>query len=375
MTSGKIKPFSLLFKPVSADCNLACPYCFYRRVEKIYPGRNLMSDEVLGAVIKQYLGLGLPQSIFSWQGGEPTLAGLDFYQKVVNLQMKYGRGGQVVGNALQTNAILIDDDWARFLAKYKFLVGVSLDGPKEIHDKFRRREGGQRTFDRVMAGISALRRQGVAFNILTLVTSANEKRAREVYLFLRENGFNFLQFIPCVEEDPSGSGLAPFSVTPEGYGDFLCELFDEWLKDGYPGVSIRLFDSLLEYYIFDRMPLCVLGPSCDGYVLIEASGDVYPCDFFVEKKWRLGNILEEDLLTIFGSPRHRGFSKMKTLLAVECEGCQWRRMCYGGCLKDRERCGESLKVPSPLCPAYQKFFQHTQDYFKSAAERHLKSAI
>ena len=375
MDSSKIKPFSLLIKPVSADCNLACPYCFYRRVEKIYPGRHLMSDEVLEAVIKQFLALRLPQSIFSWQGGEPTLAGLDFYRKVIRLEEKFGRGGQVVGNALQTNAILIDREWAHFLAQYHFLVGVSLDGPQEIHDKFRRSAGGQGSYQRVMAAISHLKRDNVAFNILTLVTSANEHRAREVYRFLREKGFDFLQFIPCVEKDPTTGGPAPFSVTPQGYGEFLCELFDEWVKDGYPCVSIRLFDSLLEYYLSGRMPLCVLGPSCEGYVLIEANGDVYPCDFFVEKKWRLGNILEEDLLGIFNSPRHQGFSRMKAAGLTECEGCEWLSMCYGGCLKDRERCDEALKVKSPLCPAYRKFFQHSQEFFESIAKQHRRSAI
>ena len=373
MSAIQLRPFSLLCKPVSAECNLACQYCFYRRVEKIYPGSHLMSDEVLEAVIKQFLGLGLAQSVFSWQGGEPTLAGLDFFQKVVRLQEKLGRGGQAVGNALQTNGILIDDDWARFLAKYNFLVGVSLDGPKEIHNKFRRSKGGQGSFDRVMAGISALRRHNVAFNILTLVTSANERRGRKVYRFLRENGSNFLQFIPCVEKAPNGDSLASFSVTPERYGEFLCELFDEWVKD-YPKVSIRLFDSLLEYHLYGRMPLCVLGSSCDGYLLIEHNGDVYPCDFFVQKKWRLGNLLEEDLLSTFNSPRRGGFSKMKALVLEGCEGCQWRPVCYGGCLKDRERCGDPLKVPSPLCPGYRKFFEHTKDFFKSLRRGHLKSA-
>jgi uncharacterized protein len=177
-----------------------------------------------------------------------------------------------------------------------------------------------------------------------------------------------------VEKDPVTGGRAPFSVTAEGYGKFLCEIFDEWVKD-YPKVSVRLFDSLLEYYLSGRMPLCVLGPACEGYVLIEANGDVYPCDFFVEKKWRLGNILEEDLLSIFRGPRRQGFSRMKALVADECEKCQWLRMCYGGCLKDRERCDEALKVKSPLCLAYQKFFQHSQEFFESIAKQHSRGAI
>ena len=358
-------PFSLLIKPVSFDCNLRCDYCFYLRAEEVY-GRtkHRMSDEVLEAMISQLMGYRFGESIFGWQGGEPTVAGLDFFKRVVELQMKHGARGQVVGNALQTNATLINEEWARFLAKYRFLVGVSLDGPSKVHNRYRRKASGAGSFRQTLRGLKALERAGVAVNALVLVSQANVRKAGAVYRFLMEQGFQFIQFIPCIETDPRTGERAGFAITGEEFGDFLCDLFEVWKVDGPGKVSVRYFDAVRRHLIDGGYDLCVMDACCDAYLLVEHNGDVYPCDFFMFDEWRLGNLMETPLHEINRLPRRREFSAMKAVKFAECEGCEWIEFCHGGCPKDRSALGDPRTVKTPLCEAYRKFLAHTVPFFR-----------
>ena len=359
-----MKTFQLLVKPVSADCNSRCDYCFYRPVGKLYPYRELgqrrMPGEVLEKMIREFLGQRQAETIFSWQGGEPTLAGLDFFEEVVRLEQDLGRSGQVIGNALQTNGLLLDEEWAKFLARYQFLVGLSLDGSEEIHNRFRRDGAGQGTFARVMAAAELLRKADVAFNILAVVSPANVERAAEVYRFFQEQGFRYLQFVPCLERDPQGQGLAPFSITAEAYGRFLCQLWDAWLQDGFPQVSIRDFDSYLARRLQGKATLCTFQSACGQYLVVEHNGDIYPCDFFVKSEYRLGNISDRPLLEFLRLERAREFSRAKTPADTECIRCSWRGHCHGGCPKDRLQADGKWAGRTFFCDAYRAFFTHAE---------------
>ena len=357
-----MKRFQLLVKPVSADCNSRCAYCFYRRTEALYPepARHRMSAELLEQMVREFLELRQPETIFSWQGGEPTLAGLDFFEQVVRLEQAYGRPGQAVGNALQTNGTRLDQDWAGFLAEYRFLVGLSLDGPEEIHNTYRRNAFGQGSFEQVMAAVELLRRAGVAFNILAVVSKANVDRPAEVYRFFRQSGFQYLQFVPCLERDPSGLSLAPFSITPEAYGRFLCELWDLWLREGFPEVSIRDFDSYLQRRLQGKASLCTYQSSCGHYLVVEHNGDVYPCDFYVRPEWKLGRLGERPLRDFFQLPLARSFARAKSPRDPECGRCSWRGHCHAGCQKDRLDAQGASAGRSRFCPAYQAFFARAE---------------
>jgi uncharacterized protein len=345
-----MQPFTLLIKPSGSDCNVDCSYCFYKcRPTEIGHGRQRMSDEVLEKLVKDYMGLRFQMSGFAWQGGEPTLMGLDFFKRAVELQTRYGVAGQEVGNSLQTNAILLNNaDWCRFLAESKFLVGVSIDGPKELHDHYRLDLGGHGTWDRVMAAIERMKEFGVEYNTLTLVNRLTADHADEIFDFLIGLGIRYLQFIPCVEVAPQSGTIAEFSVTPKQYGDFLCRLFDRWLAFGPEKLSIRDFDSILTHCVGGRHTICTFDRQCSQYVVIEHSGDVFPCDFFVEPQWRLGNIFATPIEQLAACARKKEFARRKTNLANKCLVCRHLAICRGGCMKDRISRGEG--VP-PLRPA------------------------
>ncbi len=350
------KTFSLLVKPAGADCNLQCAYCFYRRCAALYPGETAprMRLATLEQLIAGYMALDMPQHIFGWQGGEPTLMGLDFFQAVTRLQQKYGRRGAVVANGLQTNAMLLDDAFAACLARYRFLVGVSLDGPPEIHDCYRRAAApASGSHAAVMRGIACLRRQRAEFNILTLVTAANVRRASAVYRYLCGAGFAYQQYIPCVEYDTQG-GRQPFAITGAEWGDFLCELFDCWRPDA-GRVSIRLFDSMLARILRQPAGLCAMEDDCRQYFMVEHNGDVYPCDFFAEPRWRLGNINEDTWGQLRQSPRYEEFGRRKRRLPAACDACPWLEFCAGDCPKHRGPSGEEI---SRLCAGWRVFFRH-----------------
>jgi len=354
-----MKQFSLLIKPASADCNLACDYCFYLDRARLYPATSVhrMTDATLEALIKSYMATDQPQYVFGWQGGESTLMGVEFFRRVTALQEKHGRSGSVVANGLQTNAVLIDEAFARHLAEYSFLVGVSLDGPPEIHDHYRRDASGAPSHGNVMKGVRALRRNRVEFNILTLVTAANAARGREVYRYLADEGYAYHQYIPCVEFDDKGS-LAPYAVTGDQWGDFLCAVFDEWVAGGVGRVSVRLFDSLLVYLTNGSRNVCSMGRNCTQYFLVEFNGDVYPCDFFVNSDLKLGNIEAADWDKLRKSPKYKEFGKWKSVVGEACRACEYYEFCAGDCLKHRFRRGRDPRQQSVLCAGWKHFYAH-----------------
>jgi len=362
---------SLLVKPASADCNIACEYCFYCPKAALYPDTKIhrMDEHVLSKFIKDYMELSGEHASFGWQGGEPLLMGLDFYKKAIEYQKLHGKPGQIVGNGFQTNATLIDEDWARFFYRYNFLLGVSLDGPAEFHNFYRKDKAGKPTFDRVMNSINILKRFRVDFNILCLLNSRNVKHPVKIYEFFIENGFDFMQFIPCVEINPNTGEIADFSIKPDEYGDFLCDVFDVWYNNGKPTKSIRFFDDVLATYMGMPAPSCHLQEKCGSYVVIEHNGDVYACDFFVEPEWFLGNVMETPLKEIVSSDKFLAFSKRKANLSDVCNSCKWQPICHGGCPKYRIIKHNSAEMPTYFCNSYKKFFEYTEERFRKLARR------
>jgi uncharacterized protein len=337
--------FSLLVKPASADCNLRCSYCFYLSKAELYPGsaRHRMSLETLERLISSYMATEQPQYVFGWQGGEPTLMGVEFFRKVVELQSRYGRRGAVVANGLQTNATRITDELAAVFARYRFLVGVSIDGPAELHDASRKAPGGGGSFERVMEGVALLQRHRVTFNALVAVSKANVERVEEVYRLLVERGIVHHQYIPIVEFADDGTPL-PFSVGPDEWGRFLLRLYDLWYPDRYT-VSVRHFDAVLARLVDGTETICTMSRDCRSYFLVEHNGDVYPCDFFVEPSWRLGNIHQSGWRELAGSDLYREFGLRKRQLHPECPECPYLELCAGDCIKHRVPL--SAKVPAP----------------------------
>ncbi len=363
-----MRPFTLLIKPTGPDCNIDCHYCFYSCKTSVFgEGRHRMSDEVAETMVRDYLGQRFEASSFAWQGGEPSLMGLDFYKRVVGWQKEHGADGQVVTNALQTNGTLLDDEWCEFLAEYKFLVGISLDGPKEYHDHYRKDFAGRGTWDRVMAGIEACRKHNVEFNILVLLNDRNVEHPEELWDFFMEQGIDYLQFVQCVENDPETGEIADFSITAEQYGDFLCRIFDVWIEKWSRKVSVRSFDSILSYLLGSGHTECTLGVQCNDYVVVEHTGDVFCCDFFVEDEWRLGNLLETPIDKLAGAKLKRQFSRNKRQIANKCLVCRYLDICRGGCPKDRLALGKGNKVESYFCEGYRRLFDHTLARFRVLA--------
>jgi uncharacterized protein len=362
---------SVLIKPAGPDCNMACAYCFYRDKEAFFPGGKIhrMNDEILEETIKQVFSQPLPAVSIGWQGGEPTLMGLPFFEKAVALQIRYGKG-KSVGNGLQTNGLLIDKDWARFLKKYQFLVGLSLDGPEHIHNRYRLRLGGQDSWTEVMDRTRLMLDEGVEVNALVVVNDYSVQFPQEIYEFHKGLGFDHMQFIPCVETDPADtSRAAPFSAPAEGYGRFLNKLFDLWLadfQDGRPTTSIRFFDSVFYRYVDRDPPECDLRAECGNYVVVEHNGDVYACDFFVEEGWKLGNVMEGKLIHMLNSARQNEFGRIKADLPEACPACEWLRICRGGCTKDRLRDPRD-RGHNHFCQAYKTFFAHADARMRKLA--------
>jgi len=311
--------FHVLTKPIGPICNLDCRYCFYLEKEKLYPNERQwrMSDEMLEEYIRQYIqDQPVPEINFAWQGGEPTLLGMEFFRKVVELQQKYA-GGRKISNALQTNGTLLDNEWCEFLAAHKFLIGLSIDGPRELHDQYRVDKRQKPTFDAVMRGLELLRRHKVDFNTLTVVNRANSQQPLEIYRFLKEIGSEFLQFIPLVERRASAQSKTPgfdfaeppepghpgdpqspvteWSVEAKPYGNFLCVIFDEWVRQDVGRVFVQLFDAALGNWMELGSSLCVFAEKCGAALAIEHNGDLYSCDHYVYPKYHLGNILNQSL--------------------------------------------------------------------------------
>jgi len=329
-----------------------------------------MSEKVLEKLVQDYMRLDFAVAGFAWQGGEPTLMGVDFFKRAVELQKKYGRTSQQVSNTMQTNAVLLDEKWCRFLHENKFLLGISIDGPEEFHNVYRVDHSGAGTFERVMRGINRCKEYDVPFSTLILLNNRNVEHPERLFDFVVENELTYLQFIPCIETDPDTGEVAEFSITARQYGDFLCRLFDLWYEYGADKLNIRDFDSLVTYYVMGHHTICTFSKQCAGFVVIEHTGDAFCCEFFVEPKWRLGNILDTPLEKLAADSKKRAFARDKQRLCSQCLLCRYLDVCRGGCVKDRVRVGGGrAERPSYFCEGYKQFFDYTIPRFMEIAAR------
>lgn len=364
---------TLLIKPSSAHCNLNCSYCFYLDKASLYPTEkaNRMSDNVLEELVKQAMNYSEQSIGLVWQGGEPTLMGLNFFKQAIKMQLRYGKN-ITIANSLQTNGLLLNSEWADFLAEYNFLVGLSIDGPQHVHDFFRKDAVGQGTWERVFQNAKMLLERKIAVNSLSCVTSYSANYPEEIYGFLYKNGFSNMQFIPVIEIDKENPNkIADFSVSAKDYGEFLCRIFDLWKSDfsyGIPKVSVRFFEELFYNYVGYEPPECTFQKECGKYLVVEYNGDVYSCDFFVEKRWLLGNIKHTNLHSLLNSTRQDEFGKQKSVLDNKCISCKWLNYCNGGCIKNRLNNPED-KGHNHFCESYKMVFEYADSFMKELAER------
>ncbi len=376
-------PFHVMTKPIGAICNLDCKYCFYLDKKGLYPDQKnfKMEDAVLDTYIRDYIASqSTPEVSFAWQGGEPTLMGLDYFKKVVELQEKYS-GGKKVANAIQTNGTLLDKDWAVFLKKHEFLVGISIDGPAESHDLYRVDKRGNPTYDAVMRGLDLLKKYEVEFNTLTVVSRANEKHGLEVYRFLKEIGSGFMQFIPLVEREEASGEFAPppheakgrrqivspMSVGASAYGEFMVAIFDEWVRKDVGSKFVQLFDVSLGIWVGQPAGLCLFARECGSALALEHSGDLYSCDHFVYPEYRLGNIMDDSIAGLAGNAKQAAFGKAKgSELPEYCRSCEVRFACNGECPKNRfTNTLDGKPGLNYLCPSYKRFFKHVDPAMKA----------
>jgi len=386
------RSFHVMVKPIGAICNLRCKYCFYLEKLKLFPNEEdyRMRDEVLEVFIRKYIqSQNTPEIQFAWQGGEPTLMGLDFFRKVVALQRQYAQG-RTVHNSLQTNGTLLDEEWCEFLAREKFLVGVSLDGPEHVHNRYRVDKNGNGSFDRVMKGLENLKKYRVEFNTLTCVTRQSPDDAVEIYRFLKDQGVQFMQFIPIVERakdraahalglnlavppdlhaENNPNAMMPWAVSPEGFGDFLIRVFDEWIKEDVGQIFVNIFDMALSAWSGIEPALCTYARRCGNAVAMEHDGGIYSCDHFVYPTYYLGNIMEKSLEEMIYSPFQVKFGNDKwDALPDYCLKCKYLFACNGECPKHRfEKTPDGEPGLNYLCPGYKKFFRHIDTYMKEMA--------
>ena len=379
--------FNLMIKPAGSLCNLDCNYCYYLDKAELYGGREpRMSPEMLETVVREYIRANeVPEVTFNWHGGEPLILGLDFYRQAIALQKQYA-DGKVIRNTLQTNGTLLTREWADFFAENGFLVGVSLDGPASVHDRYRRDKGGAPSFDRVVRGVGLLAESGVEFNTLSTVNKASEGHGLDVYRFLKTLGSRYMQLLPVVEHvkypsdgsgrirrearprivDPSEEGavLAKWSVGSLAFGRFLCDIFDEWVRNDVGRIFVGQFDAALACWCGVQPGICAYGETCGGNAVIEHNGDVYACDHFVYPRYRLGNVATEDLRRMMTSKAQVRFGiDKRNALPGKCHRCEWLRACGGECPKHRFSRTESGETGlSALCEGYQLFFRHIAPY-------------
>jgi len=374
LTDGDFYRFHTMVKPSGAHCNLDCAYCFYLHKEDLLhqPQAPRMSDGLLETHIRQYIeAQGGDEVIFSWQGGEPTLMGIDFFQRVVALQKQYQKPGQRIKNDLQTNGILLNDEWCAFLAEHKFLVGLSIDGPAELHDLYRYSKGGKPTFTRVMAAVKLLHKHRIVFNALCVVNRSNSRRPIDVYRFLRDEVRpHIIQFIPGLEPDDFRSvapgqwdwsnlpGVTDWSVLPDDWGYFLTRVWDEWLKRDYGRVFVDQFENIISLMFGHGPQKCVSGRICGKALAIEHNGDLYSCDHFVYPEYKLGNILEVHEGDLAFSERQKKFAYAKSdSLPKYCTSCTYLELCWGECPKNRfTKTPEGEAGLNYLCPGLKKFY-------------------
>ncbi|MBE6251858.1 MAG: anaerobic sulfatase maturase [Bacteroidales bacterium] len=392
--------FNLMIKPAGSMCNLDCHYCYYLDKAEIYSGRQPKMDlSMLETVTRQYIEANdVPEVTFNWHGGEPLVMGLDFYRKAVEFQRKYASGKRI-HNTIQTNGTLIDQDWASFFREHDFLVGISIDGPADIHDCFRKDKGGAPTFDKVMRGVTILRQRGVRFNTMTTINKASEGKGLEVYQFLKSIGSRYMQFMPVVEHvkypigadgrvdrharphivapDEPGAQLARWSVSSQGFGRFMCDIFDCWVTRDVGQYFVNLFDATLAGHCGAQPGSCAYAATCGGNTVVEHNGDVYPCDHFVYSKYLIGNVMDRSLKDMATSPEQRRFGlEKRNGLPSKCFSCRYGHLCHGECPKHRfsrtENGDTGLNV---LCGGYYMFYEHTFPYMQRMKEYILKQVV
>jgi uncharacterized protein len=371
MAISMSSPFHVMAKPSGAKCNLDCKYCFYLEKEGLYPpGSHRMTDGVLEAYVRGQIEAQPADAevLFAWQGGEPTLMGVPFFEKAVTLQKELGRGRRIA-NAFQTNGVLLDDAWGEFLRRENFLVGLSIDGPRELHDLYRVDKGGRPTFDKVLRGLEMLKRHGVDFNTLTVVHRESARRPLEVYEFLKSVGSTHLQFIPLVERLGEGEDVSHASVLADDWGAFLTGIWDRWLGCDVGKVFVQLFDVMLGVWMGQPSGLCLFRETCGDAVALEHNGDVYSCDHFVTPRHRLGNLLDESLGDMVRDAPQRLFGKAKVdALPGYCRECEVRFACRGECPKNRFiRTPDGEPGLNYLCTGYKTFFKHANPGLRGMA--------
>lgn len=385
--------FNIMIKPAGSLCNLDCHYCYYLDKAEIYGGREpKMSLEMLEKCIAEYIKANdVPEVTFNWHGGEPLVMGLDFYKKAVALQRKHA-GDKIIHNTLQTNGTLLNIDFAEFFLDNDFLIGVSIDGPRDIHDKYRKDKGGAPTFDKVMRGIELMYRTGVQYNTMSTVNKASEGRGLEVYNFMKSIGSRYMQFMPVVEHvkypldangrprkgfrphivapSEEGAMIAPWSVSALGFGKFICDIFDWWVRNDVGRWFVNQFDAALACWCGVQPGTCVYAETCGGNSVIEHNGDVYCCDHFVYPEYKLGNILEDDLRTMMKSPAQTSFGISKRNdLPYKCLKCKYAFACHGECPKHRFNRTESGETGlNALCEGYYRIFSHIEPYILKMKE-------
>ena len=366
-----LRAFHVMTKPIGPICNLDCEYCFYLDKEKLYPETRSfrMADETLENYVKQYIEAQQVNEVtFAWQGGEPTLMGVDFFRQAVRYQQKYRRAGMTIQNTFQTNATLLDDEWGQFFKQNRFLIGISIDGPPEIHDKYRYDKRGRPSSEQVINGLRILQKHNVDYNILCVVNSYNADYPREIYSYFKELGAEFMQFIPAVEHFDS-KNVSPRSVSAKQYGKFLTAIFDEWVVSDIGKIFVQIFDVALEAWLGYNPSLCVFNETCGDAMAIEHNGDLYSCDHYVTPDYFIGNIEDTTLADLVDSPFQRKFGTDKRdTLPEYCRNCEVKFVCNGGCPKNR-----IIKTPDGedglnyLCSGYKHFFNHIDEPMKLMA--------
>ncbi len=359
---------SIMFKTVSESCNLSCDYCYYSR-NRGNPSKIRYPDpKALEKLIDDYMHKTRGFASFIWQGGEPLLAGIDFFELAVYLEAKYAPQKTKISNSIQTNGTLLNDRWAKFFRDYNFFVGVSLDGPVEIHDSRRVTSNGLGSFNEALRGVKFLEKYGVEYNILTVLHRGNIGRVRELMDFYEENDFKWIQFLPAMKfHSQFPEEVGEYEISPEEYGDFLRAVFDRWystvINEGLPRYSIRFIDSILSTYLGGDPGLCVISEKCSDTLIVEQNGDVFPCDFFMGNQWKLGNISLHTLDDLLRNKRYIKFMSLKPDLPEKCASCKWKSKCYGGCPRNRKyTAGKS--DPDYFCKAYIKFYEYAEERMK-----------
>ena len=371
-------PMYIMVKPVGSACNLRCDYCYYLEKQHLYAneGRQMLSDELLERFIREYIeSQTTPEVLFTWHGGEPLVRPLAFYEKVVRLQQRYARGRRIA-NSLQTNGTLINDDWARFFHDQGWLIGVSLDGPEAYHDAFRRTRGGGPSFRNVIRGIDILNRHAVEWNALAVANRLNGDHPLSFYRFFKNIGCRYIQVTPVVERLAHHDDgrqlaslvdegqLAPFSIRPKQWGNFLCTIFDEWVRHDVSMFFFNIFDATLANWVGVAPGLCTMAKHCGHAGVMEHNGDVYSCDHFVFPEYKLGNIHEQSLVEMMYSERQRRFGRAKAdSLPTQCRECQWLNACHGECPRNRFiHTANGVPGLNYLCEGYRQYFSHVAPY-------------